>query len=243
MAGYPERPEEIFEAFIEDYRRIFERDLVNIALYGSAAGGDYQPGRSDLNFLIVLSDEGIEHLDRAFEAVDRWFKRRVAVPIFVTEAYIRGSLDVFPIEYLDMKRRHIHVYGRDVLGPLSFEPEYVRLQCEREIKGKLLLLREGFLETRGRGREISKLIGESLPAFVALFEALLFLEGRESPAKKRDVLRVGCETFGVDAGVFEALLAVREGRSKPGPDELVVLFKAYLKTVRELALIVDSRGG
>ncbi|MFO7784670.1 MAG: hypothetical protein ACQET7_12750 [Thermodesulfobacteriota bacterium] len=243
MPRYPERPGDIFEDFIEDYRRIFGRDLVNIVLYGSAAGADYQPGRSDINFLIVLTDEGIEHLDHAFETVDRWLKRRVAVPLFVTEAYIQGSLDVFPIEYLDMKRRHTHVYGRDVLGALSFEPEHVRLQCEREIKGKLLLLREGFLQTRGKVRELEALIKESLPAFVALFEALLFLKDMEIPVTKRDVLRAGCGAFDLDAAVFDELLAIREGRSKPGADQLVDLFKAYLKTVRKLALIVDSWGG
>jgi len=241
MPRYPDRPEEIFEDFVEDYRRVFGRDLVNIVLY--AAGEDYQPGRSDINFLIVLTEEGIEHLDRAFEIVDKWLKRRVAVPVFVTEAYIRSSIDVFPIEYLDMKRRHMHVYGQDILGAISFESEHVRLQCEREIKGKLLLLREGFLETRGNGRELKALIRESLPAFVAVFEALLFLEGREIPNAKRDVLRVGCEAFNLDVPVFQELLAVREGRSKPGAHELVDLFKSYLKTVRRLALLVDSWGG
>lgn len=243
MAGYPDKPEEIFEPFIEDYRIVFERDLLSIALYGSAAGGDYRPGRSDLNFLIVLTEEGVEHLDRAFDTVARWRKRRVAVPRFVTESYIQGSLDVFPIEYLDMKRRHIHVYGRDVLGKLSFEPEHVRLQCERELKGKLLLLREGFLGTGGRKRALKGLVAESLPAFVALFEALLFLEGREIPAAKQKVLQAGCEAFGLDAGVFEDLLGVREDRVKPDEDRLLELFKAYLREVRKLAMLADSWGG
>ncbi len=243
MARYPDQPRDIFEPFAGDFREAFGRDLVHIALYGSAAGGDYQPGRSDLNFLIVLTEEGIEHLERALDAVERWKRRRVAVPLFVTEAYIRGSVDVFPIEYLDMKRRHVHVYGRDILGGLTFEAEHVRLQCEREIKGKLLLLREGFLKTGGRKRELRALIAESLPAFVALFEALLFLEGREIPATKREVFRAGCAACELDAAVFEELLDVREGRVKPGEERLLELFKGYLKEVRKLALFADSWGG
>jgi predicted nucleotidyltransferase len=243
MPRHPERPQDIFDDFIRALRGVFESDLISVALYGSAAGGDYRPGRSDLNFLVVLTDGAIERLDRAFDTVEKWLRRRVAVPLFLTEAYIRGSLDVFPIEYLDMKKRHVHVYGRDVLGGLSFEPEHVRLQCEREIKGKLLLLREGFLETGGKARELEMLIKDSLPAFVALFEALLFLKGRETPATKQEVLREGAEAFGVDASVFDRLLAVREGRSRPGAGELVDLVKSYLGTVRELALIVDSWEG
>ncbi len=243
MTRQPEQPEEIFQSFIEDFRGIFGQDLLNIVLYGSAAAGDYRPGRSDLNFLIVLTEEGIERLDQALDAVDRWRKHRVAVPLFVTEAYIQGSLDVFPIEYLNMKRRHIHVYGRDILGGLSFEPEHLRLQCEREIKGKLLLLREGLLETGGKKRGLKSLIAESIPAFAALFEALLFLEGREIPNVKRDVLRAGCEAFDMDAALFDELLGVREERVKPDEDRLLELFKGYLKEVRKLAMLADSWGG
>ena len=115
MAGYPKRPEEIFDAFTGDVKAVFGDDLVGILLYGSAAGEEYRPGRSDLNFLIVLTEKGIDRLDEAFGMVRQWGKRRVAVPLFVTEPYVLGSLDVFPIEYLDMQRRHVCVYGRDIL--------------------------------------------------------------------------------------------------------------------------------
>jgi len=243
MAGYPKQPEEIFETFTTDFKGIFGEDLMSILLFGSAAGGDYRPGRSDLNFLIVLTDDGIERLDKAFGAVGRWRKRKVAVPLFVTETYVQGSLDVFPIEYLDMQRRHICVYGRDILEDLSFEPEHVRLQCEREIKGKLLLLREGFLDTAGNGRRLKDLIAASLPAFVAIFEALLFLKGREIPATKRAVLESGCALLELDSGVFGELADVREEKSKPPKDRLPALFKAYMREVRKMALIADSWGG
>lgn len=243
MARYPEKPEEVFEDITADYVGVFGGDLVSILLYGSAAGGDYRPGHSDLNFLIVLTEAGIERLDRTFKTVERWRKRRVAVPIFVTETYVQSSLDVFPIEYLDMQRRHVTVHGRDVLEGLSFDPEHVRLQCEREIKGKLLLLREGFLETGGKGRRLKELIAQSLPAFAAIFEALLYLQGAEIPTRKADVFKQGAESLELDAGVFETLASVREERSKPDEAQLNRLFKDYLREVRKLASIADSQGG
>lgn len=243
MARYPERPEEIFKEITADYVEVFGGDLVSIILYGSAAGGDYRPGRSDLNFLIVLTETGIERLDQAFKTVDRWRKRYVAVPLFVTETYVQSSRDVFPIEYLDMQRRHVSVYGPDVLEGLTFDPEHVRLQCEREIKGKLLLLREGFLETGGKARGLRELIRQSIPAFAAIFKALLYLQGEEIPARKADVFQHGATLFGLDAAVFEALASIREERSKPNEDHLKRLVKDYLREVRKLAIFVDSQGG
>ena len=243
MAKYPERPEEIFEEISADYKQLFNDDLVSIILYGSAAGGDYRPGKSDLNFLIVLTDSGIDNLDKAFSVVERWRKRMVAVPIFVTEDYVTTSLDVFPIEYLDMKRRHIKVFGRDMLEGLEFDPEHVRLQCEREVKGKLLLLREGYLDTGGKARGLKELIKRSIPAFTAIFEALLYLKGIDIPAGKSEILGKSCEALNLNGAVFEALIAVRNGESKTSEEHLRSLFKDYLLEVRKLANIVDSFGG
>ena len=112
--------------------------------------------------MILLSEEGIENIDRAFSTVAKWRKRNVATPLFLTKKYVSTSLDVYPIEYLNFQRNHILVYGMDILKDLEFNPDYVRLQCEREIKGKLLLLREAFIETSGKKFTLRELIIEPL---------------------------------------------------------------------------------
>lgn len=243
MAKHIKDPKEIFPEIIKDYKEIFGNDLISIILYGSAAGKDYRPGKSDINFMIVLSEEGIEHLDKAFRTLSRWQKRRVAVPLFLTENYIETSLDVFPIEYLNFQRNHILVYGRDVLKDLSFNPELVRLQCEREIKGKLLLLREAFLETGGKGRALREVMIQSIQAFLAFFDALLYLKGEEIPEKRRDAIRKTGETLQLDAGLFEKLLDIKEEKIKPNDAEINLIFKNYLKEVRKLSKIADSLRG
>ena len=58
MAKIPKKPEEIFPEITGDYQKIFGEDLISIILYGSGAGEDYVPGKSDLNFLITLTDQG-----------------------------------------------------------------------------------------------------------------------------------------------------------------------------------------
>src|SRR4030042_1076971 len=153
MAKIPKTPEEIFPEMTAGFQKIFGEDLVSIILYGSGAGGDYVPGKSDLNFLITLTDRGIEGLDRALETVGRWRKRNVAIPLFMTGAYLTGSLDAYPVEFLNMKRNYKVVSGEDVLAPLTFAHQHIRLQLERELRGKLLHLRSGCLATGGRPRK------------------------------------------------------------------------------------------
>ncbi len=240
MGKSPKDPKELLADFVSDCRQAFGDGVLSVVLYGSAAGDDYEPGRSDVNLLVVLSEQAIEELERAFSLTARWRKRGVAVPLFLTEDYIRRSLDAFPVEYLDLQRRHLLVYGKDVLKSLRPEPRYVRLQCEREAKGKLLLLREAYLETGGAPKALRDLIFRSLGAVLAILEALLQLEGSEIPKGRRAAVRAACRRLGLDGSLFDELLDIRQGRKKPGSEELRTIFKKYLSQMKKISDIVDG---
>ncbi|MES0349559.1 MAG: hypothetical protein ABUK19_02465 [Desulfobacteria bacterium] len=242
MSKVPKDPEEIFPGITDDYKGLFGEDLISIILYGSAASGDYIAGKSDINFMMVLSESGIDLIDQAFGLIAKWKKRKVATPLFLTEAYIKTSLDVFPIEYLNFQNNHTLIYGEDILKDLFFDRDFLRLQCEREVKGKLLLLREAFLETQGKGKDVQQVMAGSLGALVAIFGALLHLRGKELPHQRREVIEQVCQTFGLDSGLFEKLIDIKEKKSRPGRPEVTILFKAYLKEVQKLWKIVDSLG-
>ena len=131
----------------------------------------------------------------------------------------------------------------DILKDLAFQPEHVRLQCEREIKGKLLLLREAYMETEGKGRALKEIISRSIQAFVAIFEALLFLKEMEIPPEPRNILGLGCRTLELDSTLFEKLLDIKQEKIKPDDRELNRLFRDYIKEVQKLSKIVDTLGG
>ena len=62
MSNIPKSPEVIYAEFTKDYKSIFGDDLISIILFGSAARGEYIYKRSDINFLIILSDSGMQRL-------------------------------------------------------------------------------------------------------------------------------------------------------------------------------------
>jgi hypothetical protein len=240
MAKAPQDPKDIFQEITSDYKAVFGDDLVSIILYGSATGQDYQPGKSDINFMIILKEAGIERLDRAFDMVRIWRKRKVATPLFLTENYVETSLDVFPIEYLNFQRHHTVVHGKGVLADLPLKLQFIRLQCEREIKGKLLLLRHAFLDTDGKSRAMKNVISQSLGAFAAISEALLYLKGLEAPRGRRNKIRAMAEAFQLDPSMFETLLDIKEEKKKPSSDEMKRIFQTYLGEIRKLAVLVDE---
>ncbi|HVO85055.1 MAG TPA: hypothetical protein VMU60_11580 [Syntrophobacteria bacterium] len=225
----------------DDYRRVFGQDIVSVILYGSALTADYVPGRSDINLMIVLSDEGMHRLHLAHDLATRWRKKRVGTPLFVTRTYIDSSLDTFPIEFLNIKQKYLVIQGEDVLAGLSFNKEFIRLQCERELKGKLLLLQQRYVETGGKGRIVRDLIAASIPTFTFVFKGLLHILGEEVPVTRSEAVSLAARRFGLDEKLFRDLQGIGAATLKLSERELHELFRRYMQAVRKLALEVDTK--
>ncbi len=236
-------PTDIFTEIISDYRGVFTTDLISIFLYGSAAGPDYRPGRSDINFMIVLTEEGSEYIDRALGVIKKWQRKRVAIPLFLTEQYIRTSTDIFPIEYINFQQRHTLVFGKDVFENMVFKKEHVRLQCEREIKGKLVLLQQAFLKTKGKSGRLKAVMCQSVTAFISIFRALLYLKDVKIPTKTEKVIQAVADTYNINPDLFKNLIMLKDGKLKLNAAETRDIFREYLRAVKNLAIQADQLGG
>jgi predicted nucleotidyltransferase len=239
MVRIPNDPKEIFSDFTKDYKEIFKDGLIAILLYGSGAKGEYISKKSDINFCVVLDEAGMSHVSDAIPVVAKWFKRNVSTPLFLTEHYIKRSLDVFPIEFLEMRAHHTMVYGREVFADLKFDKSLVRLQLERELKGKMLHLRQSFLGTGGKPKNIQSLIERSLTTFSAFFNAIYYLKVGESPQTKLEVMDQLEKQLQLDQKLFNELWQVKLGKKKYTANELIKLAQGYIKEIEKLSEMVD----
>jgi hypothetical protein len=239
MTKIPDRPQDIFVPLTQDYLKVFSNELVSLIMYGSAAGGYYIRGKSDINLLVVLTRAGMDKFTAAVDTVKSWKKRHVAVPLIMTPDFIASSLDSYPIEFLGMKNSHIVIYGEDVLNELNFNPADLRLQIERELRGKLLLLREGYLEAEGKPRQLRGIISKSLTAFMAIFNALLYFKEGKAPQNRRETITETARLFTINASIFMLCADIKEGKDKLSGDEVVNIFNKYLQEVDNICNIVD----
>jgi len=240
MSKIPKNPSEIFQEITGDYQGVFGDDLIAIILYGSGASGDYDYKKSDINFLIILSEAGINSLSKCLPLVRKWRKRNVTTPLFLTKKYISSALDAFPIEFLGMSMNYQLVFGADVLKEISISENDLRLALEREMRGKLVHLREGFLNTAHSTHDLRLLISKSLATFTTHFSALLKLKKIALPEKRRDIFMKTAEHFGLDTAVFAGLLEIRETRKHLSQDELQVLMEKYIHEIAKLTQIIDQ---
>ncbi len=240
MAKIPHNPQDIFDEFSRDILDVFDRDLLSIILYGSGARNEYVYKKSDINFLVVLTPQGISNLSNTFSIVKKWLPRNVAVPLFLTKDYISSSLDSFPIEFLNMKTSYKVVFGEDVLSELDIPHENLRLQCEAQVKGKLLHLRESFIKTQGRKDALQELLTLTVTTLTSIFRALLALRGVSVPKSKTEIMDATAEHFDLQKKIFEQVTKVSLREVKMSADGLISLTQQYITEIQKLASIVDQ---
>ena len=211
--------------------------LRSVVLYGSAARGDFHEGTSDLNVLLVLEDLDPATLETLSPSVARWCAKGHHAPRLFSPALIAESADVFPSEFLDIRAGRLVLHGDDPFARLEVRGASLRLQCERELREKMMRLREGYVECHARARDLSWLLTDSYTSFLALFRGCLRLLGGEPPAGSREVVAAFCERAGLDQAPFEEVARLKRGESA-GAD-LKTIFSRYYEQLTKAVRTVD----
>ncbi len=230
----------VIEPFFADIINHCKEDIVSIYVIGSAVTKDFHPKHSDINTLIMVKTIQIPFFDFISLMGKRYGKKGVCAPLIMTPDYINRSLEVFPLEFLEMKLIHQLVYGEDILSAINIEKADARIQCERELKGKLQTLCHGYIRTMGDRKMLAELLTVSLSGFFPVFRGILFLHGQEIPKEKGNVLSALGKCRNRDTLVFKRLLDIRHIGEHPSLEELKELFRGLYLELDALAREVDE---
>lgn len=229
---------------VEDLRRLHGEALRAVLLAGEAAGPEYQPRVTPLSVVVVLAGLSTEALRRMRPRVAAWRRLRIPPPVLMEAAGIDRSLDVFPLELLELRDRHQILYGRaDAIEGVAVALPHLRLELEEQLRGKLMHLMSAYLETGSSPRRLRRLLLDSLPGFAILLRGLLRLRGGQGaprPADPEELIGAVEQTLGVALPSLRRVERVRRQREALTRAELELLFDGYLGDVRRLAEMVDA---
>ena len=183
----------------------------------------------DLQFLEDFAPLGI-----------KYGKKRVSAPLIMTPDYIKDSLDVFPIEFLNIKILHYTVFGEDIFDDLEINPSDLRHQCERELKVKLIGLRQGYLSSSGNAKILTEGFMNTFAGYIPLFRGIIVLYDQQAPKDYNKVLTTLQEMSGVNTAVFRTVLNLKKEREKLSIQKLNTLFEDYYEAIEKLGDLVDA---
>jgi len=231
-----------FDAFIDDLRATHGKNLASVILYGSAATGDFVKRQSDYNLMVALHEIAPRDLRAAQAPLREWSKMGHALPVYFTVGEIQTAADVFPIEFHQMERARLVLYGTDVLADLKISDEYLRHQTEYELRSKLIQLRRAYIPASSSVTNLVNLMAESMTSFTALFRAVLLLHGFEPPVNKHEIIKAVSRHLKIDGASFEKILDIRENNLHKTLDETSAnnLFADYMSQIENVIKAVDE---
>jgi hypothetical protein len=215
-------------------------DFLAAYLTGSVLTQGFEPKRSKINVLVVARQLDLTMLDALRQALPVTRKPPHFDPLFLSRVQIEKSLDTFPIEWLDIKERRMRIEGEDVFDTLEVPRHHLRLQCEHELRGKHILLRQTYLASGQDTASLGRTLREKASSFATLFRTLLRLHGETPPADTGKVIERVADLFHLDAqGLLIPHLVRTSGRRYPA-EEMTALYRKFLAEIDRLVIAIDQ---
>ena len=226
------------DELVSQLRAAYGDALRSVVLYGSAAGGEHIPKRSDYNVLVVADALPADRLRAAAAVAAAWTAAGNPPPMTLTTAEWRASSDIFAMEYADILERHRVLHGAPPFEGISVARQDLRLQVEREAMGKLLQFRQGVLAAGNDGRRQLALLEASLSTLMTIFRAVARLSGEAPPADNEALAAAVASRAGFDAAPFSRVVRHVRGSEKLTSSEAEPLIAGYLTGLERLVSYV-----
>ncbi len=229
-----------FKPFLDIVLNKYKDKIHSIHITGSALTEDFNPNSSDINSIIVLNKMDLKFLEDFAPLGKKFGKKQVSSPLIMTPEYISSSLDVFPVEFLTIKLLHKTVFGEDIFSDLEIKKSDLRPQCERELKVRLIGLRQGYLSSLGNRKFLADGFISSFSGYIPLFRGIILLLGTTPPEENKEVLTTLHDVSGVNTDVFKTVLKAKKDKTKLSIEILNSIFEDYYKAIEQLGNITDE---
>ena len=227
-------------AWLAPVRQALGNDFLAAFLTGSVLTQGYDPRHSRINMVVVARSLEPDTLERLRDAMPAPRKRPFFDPLLLTQRQIDNSLDSFPIEWLEMRERHLTLEGQDVLADLEVPSTYLRLQCEHELRSRHIRLRQAFLASGRKPLALTDVLKSSASSFATLFRTLLRLRGEVTPAAPAQVIEKLAQLYRLDAEGLLGAHLLRYSARKYKAAEVLAIYRKFLTEIDRLVIAIDT---
>jgi hypothetical protein len=176
---------------IEEIKRVLGENLVTLTEYNN---GD------ETRCLVICNNLDFKTLND--------LKNVDIIPMVFTKDEIKNAVDVFPVEFLNIKRHHKMLYGEDIFKDIDVSKEKLRHQLEFEFRSKLIHLRQSYIKSNVD--DLEDLILNAVPTLAPIIGALMYIKGVETKYDP-DLVKV---MIGIDTRVIMDIHKIRTGKAK-----------------------------
>ena len=210
------------EAFIENIKKELGTNLILI--------GEYS--RKDRNYVIVVDSLTYTTLQSIKPLISGFFKKTKMYPLLLTKKEVVNGVDVFPLDFLNLKNTITLIHGKNIFKDLKVEKKHVRHELEFEVRSKLMTFRRIVLQLKSK-KDIALVLQNTVVTLLPLFNGLLFLKGKSRIASVSTLLDELEELYKINFTILKQF-------NKPkvfASDENIATVHSFLS---DLAKLIDK---
>jgi hypothetical protein len=198
LQALPEDTRGPLRALTESLEKAAGANLAALVVHGSAVRGGYEPGRSDIDVIVVLHDTGLAQLRGLAEPLMlARFQGRVEAMILKHDN-IPPAADVFPLLYDDVRQRHVVLSGADPFAGLEITNAHRRLRIEQELREARIRMRRAVVDALGSEASMAGAVARKVKQIRGPLHALLILKGVAVDDRLEAVLEAASKAYGLD---------------------------------------------
>lgn len=179
-------------AALQNFATLLERlggaNLQGVTLFGPVLTPEFDPAHELAASVMVLERVDLGLLRRVAEHGSEFGPRGIAAPLVITPGYIRDSLDVFPLELLEIYQLRRTLVGRDFFETIEIDQAHLRLQCERELKRVLIQMRQALLTAGAHEDELGAMEADIGRDVLRTLRGIAWLHGKKQFLSRLEVL-------------------------------------------------------
>ncbi len=211
--------------------------LLQVILYN-----DKDPHSDDI--LIISRSSDLFIIKKAQICINKLIKKRVPIPFFMTPEFITSSLDSYPLEFLNMQNDYINLYQTDetdYIKPLRFEKQWVRLQIERELKSKYLLISSNYMAVNSSKSALKQLVSGSILSLKPILKGILYLDDLEISPYYEDLIERIEKTGKIELKTLRRAFEIRYDKVNFKQLNTDQFFDNYLQEIVMLYKSIENR--
>lgn len=232
---------ETIDKLSADLKSNLEQDILSFYLFGSImVDKDFHPGVSDINTFIILRDDSKPDIIVKISNVYQKYKKLpFAIPLMFKRSEIANALDVFPIEFIEMKEKNVFLFGEDILKDIQISKENIRRQCEMEVRAKVLGLRKMLYAERELIKN-QEFLFKSLTSTIVLLKQILRIKGLNIPETREEIIGSLESIYNREFSGIKNLYTMRTRSEKITKNIIEKLIEDYIENLEFFEKIIDE---
>jgi hypothetical protein len=229
-----EKNKKYWDKIAHKFAIAWDKNILQTALYNTNLS---EKG----NMIVILRDDSIAEIIKAHGVAKELFGKGMEPPLVVSREYISNSLDSFPLEFLNIKTDYLNLLvNEDILAELRFEKTYIRLEMERELKSKILLIKMAILDHYGKSKMLKNLIKVSVHSIEPILKGLLFLLDEKIPLNHQDLITKADEVTDFKIDSLLTAVGFTIGKISISKNELSPFFEEFTEQLQVFSNYVEQ---